>query len=117
MTDERSGDNGVVIEDAFAHAAVVDQRGRLGAHDHDDGHVGAGRRATSPIAAEGVTDFATGNSVITIDQGALFDELGMRTPDTAGASIVEMRIVDGTAYVHYPDAVSQLMGAGSRGSA
>ena len=111
VTDERSGDNGVVIEDAFAHAAVATS-------DAGSAHMTISMVMSVPgasdvtINAQGVTDFATGNSLMTIDQGALFDELGVGTPDTPGASIVEMRIVDGTAYVHYPDAVAQLMRAG-----
>ena len=107
VTDKRSGDNGVVIEDAFAHAAVATS-------DAGSAHMTMSMVMSVPgasdvtINAQGVTDFATGNSVITIDQGALFGALGMSGSDPADSSIVEMRIVDGTAYVHYPDAMSQL---------
>ena len=74
-------------------------------------HVGAGRRATSPIAAQGVTDFATGNSRHhDRPRRAVRRARHERARPPTASSIVEMRIVDGTAYVHYPDAVSQLMG-------
>ena len=65
------------------------------------------------IEAEGVSDFATGDSRITIDQGALFGALDMSVPGSADDSLVEMRIVDGTAYVHYPAAMAQFMGGKS----
>ena len=31
-------------------------------------------------------------------------------PGSAGRFLIEMRIVDGAAYVHYPEAMSQFMG-------
>jgi hypothetical protein len=112
VTDEDSGDNGVVIEDALAQAAVSTSAAGS-AHMTMTLTMSVPGHGDVTIEAEGVSDFATGDSRLTIDQNALFGALGMSGSGTDDDTLVEMRIVDGTAYVHYPAAMAQFMGGKS----
>jgi hypothetical protein len=63
------------------------------------------------ITADGVSDFASGDTRMTMDMGSLFDKLSMAAPSGAPSDVtVEMRVVDGTIYIHYPEALAQFMG-------
>jgi hypothetical protein len=108
--DEDSGDGGVVIEDALAQAAVSTA-------DAGSAHMDMTMHMTLPqvgdvtIDVQGVSDFATGDSQITMDMGALFDQLGASAlPGADKSFVVEMRVVDGTMYMHFPDFMAQFMG-------
>jgi hypothetical protein len=110
VTGDPSDDGGVSTGNALARAAVSTT-------DAGSAHMtmtitmslpGAGDVA---IAADGVSDFANGNSRMTMDMGALFSKLPMSVAPGAGSDFaVEMRVVDGTIYVHYPEALAQFMG-------
>ena len=108
--DEDSGDGGVVIEDALAQAAVSTADAGSAQMDMTM-HMTLPQLGDVTIEAQGVSDFATGDSQITMDMGALFDQLGATALPGAGKSfVVEIRVVDGTMYMHFPDFMAQFMG-------
>ena len=109
--DEDSGDGGVVIQDRFAAAAAstVDAGSARMTMTIDMTVPGAG---DATMEAEGVTDFATGDSQITMDMSSLLGALGADGLEALGGGSfeMEMRMVDGVMYMRFPDFMAQFMG-------
>jgi hypothetical protein len=104
--DEATGENGVVIDDTFAAAAASTM------------HAGSARvRMTmtlpvpgmgeNTVTIEGLADFSTGDGQMTMDMGAL---MGDAVAALGGDLTVEIRVVDGVMYMHYPETMAQFMG-------
>ena len=110
VVDEESGEGGVVIEDRLVAAA---------ASSMDAGSARMAMTMTMAVpgmddvvvSAEGVTDFTSGDSQMTMDMGPLMQGLASVGLDGLGEDlVVEVRVVDGVVYMRYPEALSQFMG-------
>jgi hypothetical protein len=102
-----SDESGVVIEDRLAAVA---------ASTIDAGSARMSMTMTVPgvdhasLTADGITDFASGNSQMTMDMGALMGLAGAGDALGGGDFTVEMRMVDGVVYMRYPEMMSQFLG-------
>jgi hypothetical protein len=109
--DEATGDGGVVIQDRFAAAAAstVDAGSARTTMTITMAIPGAG---DATMDAEGVTDFATGDTQITMDMSSLLGALGTDQLGALGGGSfeMEMRMVDGVMYMRFPEFMAQFMG-------
>jgi hypothetical protein len=58
------------------------------------------------VTADGVTEFATGDSQMSMDMGALLAGLG----DASDGGTVEVRVLDGVVYLRYPEPLASMLG-------
>jgi hypothetical protein len=111
IAGDGSADGGVSVDNALARAAVSTT-------DAGSAHMTMKMTMSLPgtgdvtITADGVSDFANGNSRMTMDMGSLLSKLPTSSAPSAGSDLtLEMRVVDGTIYVRYPETIGQFMGA------
>lgn len=119
--DSDSGDDVVVVEDdvLFAAAETTLSAGtaRMAMDVSFDGGRGEAARYTAAltIKADGIVNLDTGESEITIDMSSLLDAVppGEELPFDADDLIMEMRMVDGIAYMRAGGLFGTQLGVGT----